>query len=71
MVNWANQVVSICTVSGVARSVAPGKAEVANDFKIYPASADADGDGFPDEGSTPINSFTVTTLDMRIPSPAR
>ncbi|MBZ5499858.1 MAG: hypothetical protein LAP85_25960 [Acidobacteriia bacterium] len=66
-----NQVVLIGTASGAARSVGPGKVEVTDDFKIYLASADADGDGFPDEGSTPIRSFTVTTLDTRIPSPGR
>ncbi len=66
-----DQIVSIGTVSGVARLVAPGKMELTDNFKIYPASADADGDGIPDEGSAPIASFTVTTLDTRIPSPAR
>ncbi len=66
-----DQIVSIGTVSGVAKFVAPGKMELTDHFKIYPASADADGDGVPDEGSAPIASFTVTTLDTRIPSPAR
>ena len=66
-----NQIVLIGTASGTARFVGPGKAEFTDDFKIYPASADADGDGFPDEGSTPIRSFTVTSLDTRIPSPGR
>ncbi len=66
-----DQVVTIGTVSGVARYLAPGKAELTDDFKIYLASADADGDGFPDEGSSPVATFTVTTVDTRIPSPAR
>jgi hypothetical protein len=64
-----NQVVSIGRVWGEARLVSEDKAEVSDHFEIYLPSADADGDGFP-EGS-PVQSFIVTTIDTRIPPPAR
>ncbi len=66
-----NQILSIHRVWGEARFVAPGKAEVTDHFEIYLPSADADGDGIPDEGSSPINSFIVTNQDTRIPPPVR
>lgn len=64
-----NQILSIGTVSGEAVSVAPGRFVNTHHFAIYLPSSDADGDGIPDEGSSPVQQFTVTTLDTRIPPP--
>ena len=34
---------------------------------VYPAAADADGDGMPDPGATPIVAFPVTDTAQRVP----
>jgi hypothetical protein len=66
-----NQILSIGRIWGEVMFVAPGKSEVTDHFEIYLPSADADGDGIPDEGSSPIASFLVTTQDTRIPPAVR
>jgi hypothetical protein len=62
-----NSIVFIGRAWGEGRFLAPGKSEFTHNFEIYLPSADTDGDGLP-EGA-PVNTFTVTTLDTRVPSP--
>jgi hypothetical protein len=38
-------------------------------LKFYLPSQDADGDGIPDAGETPVFVLPVTTMDTRLPSP--
>ncbi len=66
-----NQVVSIGRSWGETTAMEPGKSKTTYNFEIYLASADKDGDGFPDAGSVPIQKFTVTSEDTRIPPPER
>ncbi len=63
------EITYIGTVAATIRFIAPDKMAATDHFKIYLPSADADGDGIPDPGSVPVNSFDATTLDTRIPSP--
>jgi hypothetical protein len=64
-----DQIVFVTRTWGEAKTIAEGKLETTHHFEIYLPSADADGDGIPDEGSVPITSFTVGTQDTRIPPP--
>jgi hypothetical protein len=66
-----NQIVHIGRAYGEGRSLSPGKVEFTHNFEIYLPAQDADGDGLPDPGQTPVRTFTVTTIDTRIPSPVR
>jgi hypothetical protein len=68
---YIDRIVFIGRAWGEGRSVAEGKAEMTHHFEFYLPSIDADGDGIPDEGSSPIASFLVTTQDTRISPPVR
>jgi len=63
-----NQIGHIGRSYGTGTVLEPGKIEVEHNFQIFLASADVDGDGFPE--GPPIDEFTVTTMDTRMPSPA-
>jgi hypothetical protein len=52
---------------GFIRFVGPGKSEIRHYFEIYLPSSDVDGDGLPD--GPPAASFSVTSLDTRVPAP--
>ena len=52
---------------GEGRVVAAGKVETTHHFEIYLPAADADGDGLPDPGAVPVKTFTVLTIDTRVP----
>lgn len=65
----ANEIVLIGTVTGELEVVAPGKMQGTHNFALYYPTADADGDGFPDEGSTPDCEFEMYTVDTRLPMP--
>lgn len=63
---FTEQVVLIWVTSGQVKFTAPGKAEVAHHLAYYLPAADADGDGLPDAGQSPILCLPVTTsLDTR------
>lgn len=65
----SNEIVLIGTVSGDLEVVAPGKMIGTHNFALYYPTADADGDGFPDEGATPACLFQLNTVDTRLPMP--
>ena len=69
MIPIVNEIVLIGTVTGELTVVGPGKMEGIHTFAIYYPSADADGDGFPDEGTTPDCVFQMLTVDTRLPMP--
>lgn len=64
-----NEIVLIGTVTGEFTVVAPGKMQGTHTFAIYYPTADANGDGFPDEGTTPDCLFQMNTVDTRLPMP--
>jgi hypothetical protein len=66
---FTDQVVFIGVSSGEFTNVGAGRAVVENTLAIYAPSADADGDGFPDLGATPLLVLPVTTIDTRLPAP--
>ena len=57
------------TVTGVLDVVAPGVMHGTHYFKLYYPDADANGDGFPDEGVPPACVFQLNTVDTRLPMP--
>jgi len=65
----SNEIVLIGVVTGELKFVAPGKSHGSHNFALYDPTADADGDGFPDEGSTAQCMFPMTTVDTRMPMP--
>lgn len=66
--NPLSQILYIGTVNSDVAWLGPGSFEVTHHFAIYPPGADADGDGIPETG-LPMNTFTVTTHDTRLPQP--
>jgi hypothetical protein len=66
--NPLDEILYIGTVDSDVTRLGPGRYEVTHHFAIYPPGADADGDGIPETGS-PIQTFTVTTRDTRLPQP--
>ena len=38
-------------------------------IEYYTPSQDADGDGFPDPGETPVSSTEITSVNTRLPGP--
>lgn len=60
-------VVFIGRAWGEGKFLDSGKVENTYHFEIYVAAQDADGDGLPDEGQVPVKTFTVVTMDTRIP----
>jgi hypothetical protein len=46
--------------------VSPTQKYLTHVVKAYPVSMDADNDGFPDPGSTPVAVFSATTLSKRV-----
>ncbi len=71
-----DHIVAIGTARGEIRSVGQGKSETLYHFAFYLPSADADGDGLPDDtdgdgvvDAAPIAAFNVTTMDTRVPLP--
>ena len=65
----SNAIVLIGTVTGELEVVAPGKMLGTHNFALYYPTADADGDGFPDEGAMPACLFQLNTVDTRLPMP--
>ncbi len=63
----------IIVYNGAAQFTGPDSYVIEGTFKIYlnfgPTKADADGDGFPDEGKTPIQTTTTTVTAKRVPIP--
>ncbi len=71
-----DQIVAIGTATGETREVGQGRSETIYHFAFYLASADANGDGLPDDNdgdgvvdAAPIAAFNVTTMDTRVPLP--
>ncbi len=62
-----HQILNIGTATSEGKWLGPDKIEWTVHFAIYLPSADTDGDGIPEADSVPIASFTVTTLDTRLP----
>ena len=63
------QLVYILRVWGTSVRIGPDESEATDNFEFYLPEADGDGDGFPDPDSTPVITFTATTLDTRVPFP--
>jgi hypothetical protein len=63
------EVIYIGVNQGELKRVAPNKSEGTHNILFYLASADADHDGLPDPGATPVGGATVHTIDTRLPSP--
>ena len=63
------QIVGIGRAYGEGKFTGPGKSEITYHFEIYDPGADADGDGLPDPGSVPVQTFNVTSSNTRVPSP--
>jgi len=64
-----NEIAVIGTTTGELKFVAPGKMHGTHNFALYYPTADADGDGFPDEGTSPDCVFPMETVDTRLPMP--
>ena len=60
------EVVYIGISWGEFRTVAPGKSEVTHNIEFYLPFQDADGDGLPDPGQTPVGGTQVQSLDIRL-----
>ena len=54
---------------GTLTFVGPDKVEGKHTIEYYALSADGDGDGLPDPGSSAVYSIPVETTDTRLPSP--
>jgi hypothetical protein len=55
---------------GEVQFTGPGKGLSTNHIAYYHPSSDADGDGYPDAGATPIaGPMDFTSVDTRLPSP--
>jgi hypothetical protein len=61
--------IAIGTVTSEMTFVAPARGVVTHHFAIYSPDQDADGDGFPDPGQVPRQTFSVTSHDTRLPKP--
>jgi hypothetical protein len=64
-----NEIVLIGTVTGELDVVAPDKMQGTHNFALYNPAADADGDGFPDDGMAPECVFQLNTVDTRLSVP--
>ncbi len=71
-----DHIVAIGTATGETRRVGRGRSQTIYHFAFYLASADANGDGLPDDNdgdgvvdAAPIAAFNVTTMDTRLPLP--
>jgi hypothetical protein len=71
-----DHIVAIGTATGETRGDGRGKLHTIYHFAFYLASADANGDGLPDDDdgdgvvdAAPIAAFNVTTMDTRVPLP--
>jgi hypothetical protein len=65
----SNALTLIGTVTGDLEVVAPGVMQGTHYFKLYYPDADANGDGFPDEGVPPACVFQLNTVDTQLPMP--
>ena len=63
------EVVYIGTSHGTTTYVAPGKAVGLHALSFYLPTADADGDGLPDAGATPVAYVELPTEETRLPAP--
>ena len=66
---YTAEVVLIGVSNGTFVSLAPNKNLVEHNFEFYLPSQDADGDGLPDPGESPVYALQVTSIDTRLPSP--
>jgi hypothetical protein len=63
-------IVYIGVNQGIVKFTGPGKGASTHQITYYLPSSDADGDGYPDAGSTPIAPpVNLTSMDTRVPSP--
>lgn len=65
------EVVYIGMSHGTTTYVAPGKATGLHALSFYLPAADADGDGLPDAGATPVAYVEFPTEETRVPAPTR
>ena len=61
------QKVYILQDSGTIKETAPRQTEVAHNISFYLPTQDADGDGLPDKGQTPLLCVPGTSIDIRLP----
>jgi hypothetical protein len=61
------EVIWIGVDSGTIKSVSGNKTEVAHSYSVYLGAQDADGDGLPDEGQSPIACVPFQSLDTQLP----
>ena len=64
------QIVYIGVNKGDVKFTGPGKGTASHHIAYYLPSSDADGDGLPDQGTTPaLGPIPITTFDTRLPAP--
>jgi hypothetical protein len=63
---FKEKVVLIWVDSGQIQFTESGKLQVTHCVAYYHPNADADGDGLPDPGQTPVVCLPATTLDTRV-----
>ncbi len=60
---------AIVVMSGTGRFTGPDTIVISYMFDVYPAAADANGDGLPDAGTKPVVSIPGTSQSQRVPLP--
>jgi len=59
-------IVSICLDNATLTHVSPTEKHIEHTVVAYLATTDADNDGYPDPGSTPMGTFSATTISKRL-----
>jgi len=60
------QILAIVVAAGTLKFTGPDSLEILYTLKVYAAADDADGDGFPDAGATPLEIPGLTATAKRV-----